>query len=81
MCRTKARKPVRDNRTHLVNDTQQHSGMTDVTELYSIYEVTPRSNPSEPPITMEMEIGVASQEVELDTGAIFSLISEVTYNL
>ena len=81
MCRTKARKPVRDNRTHLVNDTQQHSGMTDVTELYSIYEVTPRSNPSEPPITMEMEIGVASLEMELDTGAIFSLISEVTYNL
>ena len=29
MCRTKALKPVRDNRTHLVNDTQQPSNMTD----------------------------------------------------
>ena len=72
------RKPVCDNRTHLVNDTQQPSSMTDVTQLYSIYEVTTRSNPSEPPITME--IGGASLEMELDTGATFSLISEVTYN-
>ena len=34
ICRTKARKHVRDNRPHLVNDTQQPSNMTDVTELY-----------------------------------------------
>ena len=50
-------------RTHLVNDTRQPSNMTDVTELHAIYEVTTRSNPSEPPITMEIEIGGASLEM------------------
>ena len=69
MCRTKARKPVLDNRTHLVNDTQQPSSMTDVTELYSVYEVTTRRNPSEPPITVEMEIGGASLEMEVNWAA------------
>ena len=79
MCRTNARKPVLDNRMHLVNDAQP-SSITDVTELYSSYKVTTLSNPSESPITMEMNIGGTSLEMELDTGATFSLISKVIYN-
>lgn len=78
MFRSKARVQVRDNRTHLVKpgDAQQP---TSSRELYSIYEVTTRMNTPEPPITIELEVGGEKLAMELDTGATFSLISEVTF--
>ena len=69
-----------DGLIHTVESTDRKTIDTGIKDVFpvSIYDVTTRSNPSEPPIRKGMEIGEASLEMELDTWATFPLISVVT---
>ena len=78
MCRSKTRARGRDNRTHQVKTRRRKTTSRQFRAVLYLYEVTTRKNASEPPIKTELEVGGETLEVEEDTGATFSFISEVT---
>ena len=66
--------PRQPGRTHLVDSTQQGS---DEPDTYSLFTVTSHSSR---PLMVTVEINSTTLNMEVDTGASRSLVSEATYN-
>ena len=72
--RAQFKPPRQPGRTHLVDSTQQY---TDEPDTYSLFTVTGHSNR---PLLVTVEINGTTLDMEVDTGASRSLVSETTYN-
>ena len=69
--RAQLKPPRQPGRTHLVDSTQQY------TDTYSLFTVTGHSNR---PLLVTVEINGTTLDMEVDTGASRSLVSEIIYN-
>ena len=72
--RAQFKPPRQPGRTRLVDSTQQYTGEPDT---YSLFTVTGHSDR---PLLVTVEISGTTSDMEVDTGASCSLVSETTYN-